>query len=371
MLIVVTAQMAHERIAGLDTINLLCEQALAFREGVPALVERIGLARAREVATRFLDGLPGAAPNERAGLAVLSDDAPGWRRIYVDTRVHEGVGLLSLRRTTLSDTFLAEIADAWQSLNDDPAVRAIVIAPDGVAIREFGHGADLHAFVPVLGDEAAALALIERWRQPLAKLRTGKPVVAALVGRVLGGSLELAAACHARIAAAGTKLAFPETTVGVIPGLGGCHLVHRQSRPDAQAEIDRALLTGHTIAAETAHAWGFVSEIVPVGELPRRSMALARAIAMAEAPVPALRTEGRAIAVDRAAPPRNEAGVPLDRGLREWLAATIEAANAAELTEGAAIEGRRAAQSLAQPAARIGVTARMRNKPPAFPDPLA
>jgi len=371
MLITLTATMAHERIAGLDMINLLCEQALAFREGVPALVERMGLPRAKAIAEAFLAGLPTEAPNERSALAVLAPDVPGWRRIYLDVRVQEGVGLIAMRKTTLSDTFLAELDDAWQTLQDDPEVRAIVIAPDGVASREFGHGADLHEFVPVLGDAARALGLIERWKSTLAKLRTGKPVVAALVGRVLGGSLELAASCHARIAAAGTKLAFPETTVGVIPGLGGCHLVHRASTDAAQPEIDRALLSGHTFVAETALAWGFVSEVVPVAQLPARSMAFARELAVGQRPLPELRSEGRAFTVDRAAPPTNEAGIALDRGLRELLATTIEAANATSLAEGGAIEARRAAESLAGAPAKIGVTARQRGKPPVFPDPLA
>ncbi len=370
MLVVLTAQMAHERVASLSTINLLCEQALAFREGVPALVERMGLPEAKAIAERFLDGQPAPTPNERAALASLSPEAPGWRRIYLDVRVRDGVGVIMMRRTTLSDTFLAELADAWRTLQDDPAVEAIVLAPDGITSRDFGHGADLHEFVPVLGDAGAALALIDRWKQTLAKLRTGKPVVAALAGRALGGSLELAASCHARIAGAGAKLAFPETSVGVIPGLGGCHLVHRASKPDAQPEIDRALLTGQTIAAETAQSWGFVSEIVPVAQLPKRASALALELARGTTPVPELRSEGRAFTVDRNAPIQNEAGVTLDRTLRELLASTIEAVNAAPIAEGGAIEARRAADSLAAPAAKVGVTARQRGKPPVFPDPL-
>lgn len=380
MLVALTAQMAHEQVAGLATINLLCEQALAFREGVPALVERIGHARARAIAQQFLAGQNAPTPQQTAALGVLAPESPGWRRIYLDTRVQDGVGVIAMRKTTLSGTFLAELDDAWQTLQDDPAVQAIVIAPDGVTSREsssrpsrpdFGHGADLHEFVPVLGDAVLALALIERWKATLAKLRTGKPTVAALVGRVLGGSLELAASCHARIAGAGTKLAFPETSVGVIPGLGGCHLVHRASAAEAQPAIDRALLSGHAFDVATAKAWGFVSEVVPAAELPSRSMAFARALASGETPLPGLRTDGRAFAVDRGAPPVNEAGIALDRRLRALLAETIEAANAATIADGGTIEARRAAESLAMDTATIGVTARQRGKPPVFPDPLA
>ncbi|MBK8236414.1 MAG: enoyl-CoA hydratase/isomerase family protein [Deltaproteobacteria bacterium] len=370
MLIALVAGMVEGKVASLPAINFLSEQALAFREGVPALIARLGLPQARELLAAFVDELGITHADHVAPASALQPGAAAWNRIYVDTAVHDGVGLLSLRRTTLSDTFLAEIDDAYQQLSADPNVKAIVLAPDGRHSREFGHGADLQAFVPVLGDEAAAAALIDRWKRTCTKLRSGKPTVAALVGRALGGSLELAAACHARIAASGTKLAFPETTVGVIPGLGGCHMVHRASRTDAAAAIDRALLTGATIAAETAASWGFVHDVVPVAELPGKSMAFARALADGSTAMPSFRAEGAAHEVATDVPGTNEAGVKLSAALRELLVATIRDANGATLAEGAAIESQRAAQSLAAPAAKVGVTAMLRGKPPVFADPI-
>ncbi len=369
MLITLVADMRQREIAGLDAINFLCENALAFREGIPALVERIGFDRARAFVQGFASTMGDATLASDAVLGQLAPEHAGWKRIYVGTSVHEGVGLISMRRASLSDTFLAELADAHAALVADPQVSAIVIAPDGVRSREFGHGADLQAFVPVLGNEDAALALIRRWKSTLGKLRGGsKPTVAALVGRVLGGGLELAAACDARIGAAGTKLAFPETTVGVIPGLGGCHMVHRFSQESAYGEIDRALLTGGMVAIEDAARWGFVSEVVPVAQLPARSMAFARELATGTRP--ALREGGLAVKVATEVPGKNAAGVPLSSALRDLLVRTIADANAAELAAGSAIEEQRAAESLAAPAAKVGVTAMLRGKPPVFADPI-
>lgn len=369
MLFALVAYMVEHRVAKLEAINFLCENALAFREGVPALIERTGSDRARAIVDGFIAAQSITRGDEVAPTAALVAPDAGWGRIYVSTSVHEGVGLLSMRRATLSDTFLAELGDAYDTLAADPAVRAIVIAPDGQYSREFGHGADLQAFVPVLGDAEAALALIERWKRTTTKLRSGKPTVAALVGRALGGSLELAAACHARIGAAGAQLAFPETTVGVIPGLGGCHMVHRASKPQAQAAIDRALLTGSPVSIEQAHEWGFVHEVVPVAQLPAQSMALARAIADGRV-TPTLRTTGETLAVDTGARGTNDAGAPLSAALRSLLVRTIVDANAASISEGGELEARRAAESLAAPAAKVGVTAMLRGKPPVFADPL-
>ncbi len=361
--------MVRHRVAKLEAINYLCENALAFREGIPALIGRVGPGRARAIVDDFITSQSITRGDEVAPKDALDDADAGWGRVYVATAVHDGVGLISMRRAALSDTFLQELGDAYDTLQHDPSVRAIVIAPDGHYSREFGHGADLQAFVPVLGDVDAALALIERWKATCTKLRAGKPTVAALVGRTLGGSLELAAACHARIGGAGAKIAFPETTVGVIPGLGGCHMVHRASHAQAYGEINHALLTGAIVPIETAQQWGFVHAVVPVGELPAASMALARDLADGKATA-TLREGSAHIDVDGAVPTTNAAGVPLSAALRALLVRTIVDANGAPVAEGGVIEARRAAQSLAAPAAKVGITAMLRGKPPQFADPM-
>ena len=78
--------------------------------------------------------------------------------MYVGRSVLDGVGLLSLKRSTLNFTFMAELDRAYDAFQRDPEVKAIVLAPDGAYAREFGHGADLQCFVPVLGDRDGALA---------------------------------------------------------------------------------------------------------------------------------------------------------------------------------------------------------------------
>jgi enoyl-CoA hydratase / 3-hydroxyacyl-CoA dehydrogenase len=370
MMLALTAGMVAAEVAPLDALNYLCENALAFRTGTPALAAAMGLPEAQSRLAAFVQTQGITHADVVAPVSALSLEAAKWREIYVSTSVHDGVGLVSLKRLTLGDVFLDELGHALDALQDDPAVEAIVIAPDGTFARELGHGADLQAFVPVLGKEGAALGLIQRWKATLGKLQSGKPTVAAMVGRVLGGSLELAACCHARIAGAKTRLQFPETTVGVIPGLGGCHLVHRASAPEHAARIDEVLLTGHGFSAEEAHTWGFVSDVVPIPELPAASMKLAISIARGTVPTPRLRTTGERRSVRRDVAPTNEAGVPLDADLRELLARTIEDANAADLAAGSELEAQRAAESLAADAAKVGVAAMLRGKPPVFPRPI-
>ncbi len=240
MLFALTAYMAKHEIAGLDALNFLAERALAFREGPPALIEGMGLDRAAELTRSFLQRQRITRADEVAPLEVFQKTGPGaevgWHRVYVGRSVMNGVGLISLKRSTLNFTFIAELDRAIDAMQKDPEVKAIVLAPDGQYSREFGHGADIQCFVPVLGHKDAALKLIQTWKATLARLRAGKPSVAALVGRVLGGGLELASACHARIAARGTVLGQPEATVGALPGVGGRHPPPRMAPPTTRAK---------------------------------------------------------------------------------------------------------------------------------------
>ena len=371
MLLSLTAGIVKHGVAPVDALNFLCENALAFRTGMPALVEELGFDEARRLVSSFCEGQGITHAAEVAPLDVFAPDAASWHEVYVGTAVHGAVGLLSLKRTTLNHAFVAQLDRAYERLAGDDAVKAIVIAPDGTYSQEFGHGADLNAFVPVLGKEDAALALIERWKQALHKLRAGKPTVAALVGRVLGGGLELAASCHARIAGQRTRLAFPETTVGVIPGLGGCHHVHRFVAAEHWPRVNEILLTGHGFSVDEAASWGFVSQVVPIPELPAASMKLAAALADGSVPMPAFREGPAAVQVSTDVAPTNEAGVPLDRELRALLVSTIVDANGADAVQGGAVEARRAARSLAMSSSRIGVQAMLRGKPPQFEHPLA
>lgn len=376
MLISLTAYMLEHDIATLDAINFLSENALAFREGLPALIQNLGFAQSKDIAQRFLTEQKITKAEEVAPLSVLAEgalaDKPSqWWNAYVHTAVHDGVGLLSIKRMTISHTFIAELDRALEALNADDSVQAIVIAPDGSFSREFGHGASLLDFVPVLGKQDKAQALIDGWKQTLSKIRAGKPTVAALVGRVLGGSLEFALACHARIAGERTRLQFPETTVGVIPGLGGCHHAHRFSTPEHYGRLNEILLTGHGFKVDEAKTMGLVTDVVAIPDLPGASMKLAAALASGETEMPTFRTEGATIEVDRNVATTNEAGVTLDAELRALLAETIEQANGLPYADGSALEATNAAKSLTLSSSAIGVKSMMRGKPAQFEHPLS
>lgn len=370
MLFALSAYMLKHEVVRADALNFLCENALAFRTGVPALMADRGLEASKAVVEQFVREQSISKADQVAPIAELQPEQ--LTEIYVGTSIHDGVGLISLKRLTINHRFIAELDAAYEQLAANPAVSSLVVAPDGQLSREFGHGADPNCFVPVLGKHDQALALIQGWKRTLTKFKSSpKPTVAALVGRVLGGSNEFASTCHARIAAAGTVIGQPEPTVGVLPGLGGCHHIHRFAKPDSHARISELLLTGHSFKAEEAAEWGYVSKLVSVRDLPRESMALAASIASGQTPRPSFREGPAELVVNRDVNPRNEAGVPLDADLRELIARTVEQANALPYAEGSALEEVRAADSLTMSSSAIGVKAMLRGKKPEFEQPLA
>ena len=174
---------------------------------------------------------------------------------------------------------LAALDDALSAIDADADVRVAIIT--GAGPRAFSAGADIVAW--------SALAPLDMWRT---WTRTGQrvmdrleslrqPTIAALNGLALGGGLELALACDLRIAADHAKLGAPEVGIGTVPGWG---MTTRLATIVGPARAKQMLLTGLSIDATRAAAWGVVSEVVPADELAGLATELAVRIA-AQSPV--------------------------------------------------------------------------------------
>ncbi|MDB5860324.1 MAG: hypothetical protein JWQ76_4013 [Ramlibacter sp.] len=164
---------------------------------------------------------------------------------------------------TLDGRINRELGEKAAALLADPAVRGIVIGSDKA---DFIAGGDLKE-LQAARDPQAVQAIVAPFLQALRALeKGGKPVVAALTGTALGGGLELALACHRRIAAdnAQARFGFPEATLGLMPGAGG---TQRLPRLIGIAAATPLLLEGKRLPLVDAKALGIVDEVVPAGEL--------------------------------------------------------------------------------------------------------
>lgn len=144
--------------------------------------------------------------------------------------------------------------DAIVRAAEDQSVNSIVLAGNA---KCFSAGADISEFQ---SDDANAMFAGRDPADLIATLeRLAKPVVAAISGAALGGGLELALGCHARVAASGATLGLPEITLGLIPGAGGTQRLPRLIGLDAAMQM---MLSGNVVTAEHAHTLGLIDRLV-------------------------------------------------------------------------------------------------------------
>jgi len=194
--------------------------------------------------------------------------------------IEERVATLTLNNppvNALTQATLSALAAAVDDVLADRSVRVVVIT--GAGEKAFVAGADIKAFdAQVAGGEAGLAAMREYLAQGQTLFTTLErapvPVIAALNGVALGGGLELALACHLRVAAPQARLGQPEINLGLIPAWGG---TQRLPRLIGQARALELILTGDAVTAEQALAIGLVNAVS--GDAVEAAQALARKIA--------------------------------------------------------------------------------------------
>ena len=164
---------------------------------------------------------------------------------------------------TLSLTVRRGILAALQNALDNPATAAIVLRCAG---RTFFSGADISEFGKPLQEPTL-------WDVLDAIEGTPKPVIAAMHGTVLGGGLEVALACHYRVAVSSCKCGLPEVTLGLLPAAGGTQRLPRLIGIEAALDM---IVGGAPIDAATALSHGMIDAMMQEGELKEGTLAFAR-----------------------------------------------------------------------------------------------
>lgn len=160
---------------------------------------------------------------------------------------------------TLNPKFGPELAAVFDELEKDSSVKAVVFTSGK---KDFIAGADIR-MLDACETAADAMELAVAGQKGMDRLeRFRVPVVAAIHGVALGGGLEVALACHGRVASDSprTKLGLPESQLGLLPGAGGTQRLPRLV--DIQTALDM-MLTGKQVRAKKAKKVGLVDEVVP------------------------------------------------------------------------------------------------------------
>ncbi|MDT3678214.1 MAG: 3-hydroxyacyl-CoA dehydrogenase NAD-binding domain-containing protein [Burkholderiaceae bacterium] len=169
-------------------------------------------------------------------------------------RVEVAAGVAAIRVNnppvnTIDAKVRAALFDALTQLQARDDVRAAVLACDG---STFFSGADIGEFSgpPKEAEYRALFNAIENLPYP---------VVAAMHGTVMGGGLEIALACHYRVASPGTRFALPEVTLGIIPGAGGTQRLPRLIGVERTLDM---VLSAKPVDTETAQRYGFLDRVI-------------------------------------------------------------------------------------------------------------
>ncbi len=165
------------------------------------------------------------------------------------------------KHNSLNREMLTELNQLLKELRNDEEVSILVITGSGE--KAFVAGADIYELANY--DMEQAHVFSQEVQHIFKTIETfPKPVIAAMNGYALGGGLELAMACHIRIASDNATMGLPETSLGIIPAFGG---TQRLTNLVGKGKANELVLTAKMISAEQALKIGLINKIVPKKEL--------------------------------------------------------------------------------------------------------
>jgi 3-hydroxyacyl-CoA dehydrogenase len=224
------------------------------------------------------------------------------------------------------------ISEALDRIAQDDTIKAAVLIGGG---RTFIAGADIKEFGKMTSGKSRGAGLLPF----LLKIEDSKkPVIVAIHGTAFGGGLEVAMACHYRVAVASAQVGQPEVKLGIIPGAAG---TQRLPRLAGVAKAVEMCTTGNPVKAAEALQFGIVDRIIE-GDLLPGAIAFARQVATRPAPKTRERNEKLGTAADNAPvfSAARETVAKKQRGLLAPVAAitAIEAATKLPFAEGCQVE---------------------------------
>lgn len=187
-----------------------------------------------------------------------------YENILVATE--NNIATITINRPTklnaLNKATIQELHEAFKAAENDTDINVILLTGSGE--KAFVAGADISEFANFSVEEGAQLAAQgqELLFDFVENLKT--PVIAAINGFALGGGLELAMACHFRVASENAKMGLPEVSLGVIPGYGG---TQRLPQLIGKGKAMELIMTAGMLNAQEALDWKLVNYVVPSAEL--------------------------------------------------------------------------------------------------------
>ena len=261
----VAAQIVAEEICSMEDVDRGAKVGLRWQNGPFEIMNALGIDAAHSMAAAYAEL---AAFDLPEFFAIKAGTGHGWDFNFIDVTQTGNIATVQLNRpeamNALNETVVAQLGAVLDDLNADSSVETIVLEGAGKA---FVAGADVKFFVDqIRADSFQSIYDFTAFGHVvLDKLENSpKTTIALTTGLALGGGLELALACDHRVGTRRSQFRFPETSIGIYPGLGGTQRTVRICGIEAARW---AVLAGNFVDSKTAYALGILTHLVEPAEV--------------------------------------------------------------------------------------------------------
>ena len=268
----VAAQIVDEGVCSMEDVDRGAKVGLRWAKGPFEMMNKIGIQQSHEMAVEYqklcLDDAGKSTWQVSEIFAKQASSNVPWNFSYVDTSITDGVATITINRpeamNALNETVMKQLDQAVEAVNGNPAVHTMVL--DGAG-KAFVAGADVKFFVDKIRSNAIGdiVEFTSNGHKVLNAIEnSSKTTVALTTGLALGGGLELALCCDYRIGTRRTQFRFPETSIGIYPGLGGSQ---RPARISGIPLARWAVLGGNFMNSQIAYDIGLLTHLVDLSEV--------------------------------------------------------------------------------------------------------
>ncbi len=261
----VACQLVDEGVASMEDTDRGAKIGLRWRLGPFEMMNRLGMERSYEIVNHFSEQYTMDVP--KLLIEQYASKEP-WSFRFVDLDIQNNIARIIINRpeamNALNEGVMAQLDEQFRKAGNIPGVEAIVLEGAGKA---FVAGADIQYFIRKI-DQGKIDDIVKFTRyghEVLGRIdNSEKLVIAKLDGLALGGGVELALAADTIVATPKGTVGFPETGIGIYPGLGG---TQRTIRYIGKELAKYLVLTGKTLDSGTAMRMGLVEYIFEPGEV--------------------------------------------------------------------------------------------------------
>ena len=268
----VSAQIVQEEICSIEDVDRGAKVGLRWAEGPFEIANKIGIKDTKRMAQKYAELAKFELPlwiKEREELFDFN---------YIDTKIDNDIATIVLNRpeamNALNEEVVRQLGTVLDDLNSRKEISTIVLEGAGKA---FVAGADVKYFVDKIREDSIKdiYDFTSYGHEVLNKLeKSQKTTIALTTGLALGGGLELALSCDYRIGTRRSQFRFPETSIGIFPGLGGTQRTPRICGIEASRY---AVLAGNFLDSKVASALGIITHLIDSASINETVVTLSKA----------------------------------------------------------------------------------------------